>query len=74
MLKTKFDFDASFARAEAILAHYGFFDRDDLQKAVVLREAAVVRMANSPFWSDAWHKASKDVAAQDEVLANAGIV
>ena len=74
MLKAKFDFDAAFTRATEILNLFGLSDREDMRKAMVLREAAVVRMANAPFWSDAWHKASKDVADLDEKLAKAGLV
>lgn len=72
MLKVKFDFDSAWERANALLAHHGLHSEDVL-KALVLREAAVVRMANAPFWSEKWHKASKDVADQDEVLAKWGL-
>ena len=73
MLNAKFDFDAAFARATKALDLFGLSDREDMRKAMVLREAAVVRLANAPFWSDAWHKASKDVADLDERLAKHGM-
>jgi hypothetical protein len=73
MLNAKFDFDAAWERASSILEAFGLAERDDVRKLLVMREAAVVRLANSPFWGDKWHKASKDVADLDERLARWGL-
>lgn len=75
-LNMKFDFDASYARASKI-ADSVTEDKDtwdSLVKAMVLRDAAVVRMSRAEPLSEAWDKASFDVVQQECVLAPYGLV
>lgn len=74
MFNAKFDFDAAFDRATELLSTFGLSGRVDLHKCLMRREAAVVRMANSKFWSDEWHAAAKAITVEDEKLARFGLV
>lgn len=69
MLNRKFDFDKAFENATEVLNLFGLGDREDVRKLMVLRQAATVRLANAKFWSEAWHKACKDVADLDVRIA-----
>jgi len=75
-LDMKFDFDASWERA-ARIADRVTEDKDThdrLVKAMVLRDAAVVRMSRAQPLSPAWDKASFDIVQQECVLAPFGLV
>jgi hypothetical protein len=75
-LDMKFDFDASWDRAskvaETVTEDKDTFDK--LVKAMVLRDAAVVRMSKAQPLSEAWDKASFDIVQQECVLAPFGLV
>jgi hypothetical protein len=75
-LDMKFDFDASWERAskiaEKVTDDKDTFDK--LVKAMVLRDAAVVRMSKTTPMSKEWDKASFDIVQQECVLAPFGLV